>query len=166
MRRINEEMKIIAGLLAVLAGIIFEGALAPLPLGLLGVVLIGVRVRLDSSKGKQSQTLPLLERYIFSFGDLFGVFIAGVLADILLIRPVGVTGGIYLATIVLLRLYSRKIETERLRYLLVFTGIVIGLYSWYFYREWQFQVVVSLIIVGVVRLVVGLKSNKYDRLRL
>lgn len=128
-------------------GVLLEATLLPLPLGLVFIIV-------QSSKLKVKNYSIML------------AFFVGILADILMLRPVGTTGAVYGGVVVLLRLYSRKFEVARLSYLLPFTAVVIGPYSWFFYLAWRQQVAIALVVVVVVRSVTSVIQRRYGRLKL
>lgn len=115
----------------ILIGILLESSVLAIPLGLIFFLLL-LSSRLDNIRG---MIVPLI------------ALITGSLLDILLLRSFGLTSIFYLVSMILMYLYSRKFEIARLGYLIPYTFVVIGLYSWYFYKEWQGQLAIAIALL-------------------
>lgn len=133
----------------ILLAVLVEATLIPLPLPFL--ILILWLTRLTHFKG--------LAFKIYAMTAL-----GGGLLDILTLRPYGITTAIFLFTVFVIRRYSLKVETYRLRYLLPVTILAIGTYSYFFYSSWTTQVFTSLLVTLIFSLIYRKPGSKYDTL--
>jgi len=131
---------VILYIILVFLGVLFEASTAPLPAAL-AALLLGEK---ENFKTRRFLMTGLL---------------AGLILDIWLLRPIGITAGVFMGAQILILLYRRKIETQSLLYLLPFVGLTAGVYSLYFYGEWKIQVVFSITAVFLAKFLSFVKSK-------
>lgn len=119
-------MKIVISCLAILLAIFLESAIVHVPLTLTTIILCGIFLK---------------KQWLF-----FVALIAGMILDSLLFRPLGIDSLLFIVTLGIIFLYSRKFEIDSLPFFLVFSFLAVSVTALIFGGAYVVQVMISLML--------------------